>query len=314
MRPTFALPALVLAPSPDRRASADDVTRPPSASQPACRPGPARAPQPVPQAEGPRSRRALLGRPRPRRPSAPDDRPRRPTRPGPCRSDPPVAARPVPLQAIPTAPKPQATEPPADAPLRRTQATAADLGMPIGPGTDSTAPAARRPVALAPAGPHRRPHQQPRPRHAPPGEPGAGLGRGRRGRPALPGRPQPDRLHRLSADHPDPQRHLRHRRGPGRDRHRRATAHSGSFYHYGQDYFLIALRQPVEFGHQTTHRHSIAKAAYKQVQWQIVQAELTALVQTYRFFQTAAYRREKLRVAEQLATSTRTCSRRSNGA
>ena len=75
----------------------------------------------------------------------------------------------------------------------------------------------------------------------------------------------------------------------------------GSFYRDGQGYLLVAVRQPIEFGHQTTHRYGIAKAAYKQVQWQVVQAELTALVQTYRFFQTAAYRREKLRVAEQLA-------------
>ncbi len=78
------------------------------------------------------------------------------------------------------------------------------------------------------------------------------------------------------------------------------TAHT-PFYHNGQGYILVALRQPIEWGHQTTHRHSIAKAAYSQVQWQIVQAELTSLVQTYRFFQTAAYRREKLRVARQLA-------------
>jgi len=75
----------------------------------------------------------------------------------------------------------------------------------------------------------------------------------------------------------------------------------GGFYHNGQGYLLVAIRQPIEFGHQTTHRHEIAKAAYGVVRWQIVQAELTALVQTYRFFQTAAYRREKLRVAEQLA-------------
>ena len=75
----------------------------------------------------------------------------------------------------------------------------------------------------------------------------------------------------------------------------------GGFYHNGQGYLLVALRQPVEFGHQTTHRYNIAKAAYNVVQWQIVQAELTTLVQTYRFFQTAAYRREKLRVASDLA-------------
>ena len=33
----------------------------------------------------------------------------------------------------------------------------------------------------------------------------------------------------------------------------------------------------------------------------MLQAELTTLVQTYRFFQTAAYRREKYRLAQQLA-------------
>lgn len=76
---------------------------------------------------------------------------------------------------------------------------------------------------------------------------------------------------------------------------------TGHFYHPGQGYILVALRQPIELGHQTTHRYGIAKAAYKQVQWQVVQAELTTLVQTARFYQTASYRREKLRVAEQLA-------------
>ncbi|MFI5453856.1 MAG: TolC family protein [Isosphaerales bacterium] len=76
---------------------------------------------------------------------------------------------------------------------------------------------------------------------------------------------------------------------------------SSSFYHYGQDYFYISLRQPVELGHQTTHRYHIAQAAYDQLQWNVLQAELTSLVQTYRFFQTAAYRREKYRLAQQLA-------------
>jgi cobalt-zinc-cadmium efflux system outer membrane protein len=63
----------------------------------------------------------------------------------------------------------------------------------------------------------------------------------------------------------------------------------------------FSWRQPIELGHQTTHRHQIAKAAYNQQQWTVVQSEMLALVQTYRFFQTAAYRREKLRVAQQLA-------------
>ena len=61
------------------------------------------------------------------------------------------------------------------------------------------------------------------------------------------------------------------------------------------------LRQPVELGHQTRHRYRIAQAAYDQQKWLVVQAELTALVQTYRFFQTAAYRREKFRLAQELA-------------
>jgi len=80
-----------------------------------------------------------------------------------------------------------------------------------------------------------------------------------------------------------------------------AAARSNGFYHNGQGYLLVAFRQPLEFGHQTTHRYGIAKAAYTQLQWQIVQAELTTLVQTYRFFQTAAYRRERAKVAERLA-------------
>jgi outer membrane protein, heavy metal efflux system len=73
------------------------------------------------------------------------------------------------------------------------------------------------------------------------------------------------------------------------------------FYHYGQNYIYISLRQPVELGHQTTHRFHIAEAAFNQQQWVVVQAELTALVQTYRFFQTAAYRRQKYRLADELA-------------
>jgi outer membrane protein, heavy metal efflux system len=79
------------------------------------------------------------------------------------------------------------------------------------------------------------------------------------------------------------------------------VANHGGFYHFGQNYILFSVRQPIELGHQTTHRYRIAKAAYEQQQWTVLQAELTALVQTYRFFQTAAYRREKYRLARQLA-------------
>jgi cobalt-zinc-cadmium efflux system outer membrane protein len=84
------------------------------------------------------------------------------------------------------------------------------------------------------------------------------------------------------------------------------TAADGTYHgtHYQEKNVLMyfSLRQPIEWGHQTTHRYNIAKAAYSQQQWNVVQAELTALVQTYRFFQTAAYRREKLQVAKNLAT------------
>jgi outer membrane protein, heavy metal efflux system len=79
------------------------------------------------------------------------------------------------------------------------------------------------------------------------------------------------------------------------------SGNHGGFYHFGQDYILVSIRQPVELGHQTAHRHKIAQAAYSQQQWTVLQAELTALVQTYRFFQTAAYRRERYRLAQQLA-------------
>ena len=75
----------------------------------------------------------------------------------------------------------------------------------------------------------------------------------------------------------------------------------GGFYHNGQNYILVSIRQPIELGHQTSHRHHIAQAAFTQQQWTVVQAELTALVQTYRLFQTAAYRRDRYRLAQQLA-------------
>ena len=73
------------------------------------------------------------------------------------------------------------------------------------------------------------------------------------------------------------------------------------FYHSGQNYFYASLRQPLELGHQTASRYEIAKAALAQQSWVVAQAELLALVQTYRAFQTAAYRREKLRVTQELA-------------
>jgi cobalt-zinc-cadmium efflux system outer membrane protein len=63
----------------------------------------------------------------------------------------------------------------------------------------------------------------------------------------------------------------------------------------------IEWTQPIEFGRRTALRTAIARAEYTQTQWNILQAELMALVATYRLHQTAAYRKEKLDVAEQLS-------------
>ena len=103
-------------------------------------------------------------------------------------------------------------------------------------------------------------------------------------------------MDRLSADHSGAQWHFRDSEPGGR-----TISHNHGFYHYGQNYIYISLRQPIELGHQTTHRYHIAEAAFDQQKWVVVQAELTALVQTYRFFQTAAYRREKYRLSRELA-------------
>jgi cobalt-zinc-cadmium efflux system outer membrane protein len=79
------------------------------------------------------------------------------------------------------------------------------------------------------------------------------------------------------------------------------TPRQGSFYKVGQFFFYLSIRQPLELGHQTTHRYHVAKAAYEQQQFTVLQAELVAIVQTYRFFQSAEYRRERLKVARELA-------------
>ena len=63
----------------------------------------------------------------------------------------------------------------------------------------------------------------------------------------------------------------------------------------------VSWMQPIELGNRTGHRLSIAQAAYNQTHWNILQAELLALVQTFRLHQSALYRREKLGVARQLA-------------
>lgn len=68
-----------------------------------------------------------------------------------------------------------------------------------------------------------------------------------------------------------------------------------------QPFVSVTMAQPVELGHRTAHRTAIAYAEYQQTRWSIVQAELLALVQTYRAYETAVYRRDKLQVAQELA-------------
>jgi len=63
----------------------------------------------------------------------------------------------------------------------------------------------------------------------------------------------------------------------------------------------VSWSQPIEFGHRREHRTAIARAQYDQTRWNILQAELQTLAQTYRLHQTATYRRQKLEVAERLA-------------
>ena len=63
----------------------------------------------------------------------------------------------------------------------------------------------------------------------------------------------------------------------------------------------VSWAQPIELGGRTGFRAEIARASFHQTQWNILQAELAALVATYRFHQTATYRREKLHVTQHLA-------------
>ena len=81
----------------------------------------------------------------------------------------------------------------------------------------------------------------------------------------------------------------------------RASRHQLRLLSLRPELYLHFASSTVELGHQTTHRYHIAEAAFDQQKWVVVQAELTALVQTYRFYQTAAYRREKYRLSRELA-------------
>ena len=64
----------------------------------------------------------------------------------------------------------------------------------------------------------------------------------------------------------------------------------------------VTWAQPIEIGHRQAYREQMARASYCQTRWNVLQAELVALIQTYRFHQTALYRREKLGVAQDLNT------------
>jgi cobalt-zinc-cadmium efflux system outer membrane protein len=64
----------------------------------------------------------------------------------------------------------------------------------------------------------------------------------------------------------------------------------------------VAWAQPIELGRRQAHREEMAQASYCQTRWNVLQAELAALIQTYRLHQTALYRREKLAVAQDLNT------------
>lgn len=69
----------------------------------------------------------------------------------------------------------------------------------------------------------------------------------------------------------------------------------------GQTLVTVSLQQPLELGHRTRERTAIAQAAYSQTRWNILQAELGALIETYRAHQTAVYRRDKLASARQIS-------------
>ena len=68
-----------------------------------------------------------------------------------------------------------------------------------------------------------------------------------------------------------------------------------------QSFVDVTWSQPIELGHRTSLRTSVAEASYSQTRFTVLQAELAALIRTYRLHQAALYRREKLAVARQLA-------------
>jgi outer membrane protein, heavy metal efflux system len=59
----------------------------------------------------------------------------------------------------------------------------------------------------------------------------------------------------------------------------------------------ITVNQTLELAHQQRYREGSAAASWNQVRWNIVQAELTSVVQAERLFFTAVYQRELLDLA-----------------
>lgn len=64
----------------------------------------------------------------------------------------------------------------------------------------------------------------------------------------------------------------------------------------------LSLIQPVEVSGAQRYRVAQARAEYTLSQWQLLVAELQAITETYRLYETAVYRRERCRVTEELAT------------
>ncbi|MGB9689134.1 TolC family protein [Thermogutta sp.] len=63
----------------------------------------------------------------------------------------------------------------------------------------------------------------------------------------------------------------------------------------------VTLLQPVDVNGAQRHRVAQARAEYDLAQWELVTAELQALIETYRLYETAVYRRERYRLTEKLA-------------
>lgn len=258
-----------------------------------------------PQSESgsfPRFRR-LLGRLRSNGPASPatpqpgDVEPVGPLTPAPVSSNPPAAASPA---AAPSITPSAHAVPVRDLPVRRAQAGPADVPMQFGPGVAPPLPVTNLPTNLAPAVGAQSISLESALYGALTSNPD--LATVRLGNPTTP-----------SAESVEVARHFPTTLNPTLwfdlrplvlippDTFVSSGRRNGPYYHVGQVYFYFSLRQPLELGHQTTHRYHVAKAAYEQQQWNVLQAELLAIVQTYRFFQTAEYRREKLKVARELA-------------